>query len=79
MIAVVDNSTEEELDTIEDRLQYRHWFCGHYHTEKAIERLQFFYKTSFRGNEPSGIDKSIFLPHTEDRVYCAKKVGMVHS
>ncbi len=35
----VDKSTEEWLDTIEDRLQYRQWYAGHYHTEKQVERL----------------------------------------
>lgn len=43
--STLDNSTEEWLDTIEGRLQYRRWFCGHYHTEKTIGKLQFFYKT----------------------------------
>ena len=27
----VDKSTEEWLGTIEAKLKYQHWYCGHYH------------------------------------------------
>ena len=39
----VDKSTEEWLDSIEDRLEYSKWYCGHYHTEKKIDRLQIMF------------------------------------
>lgn len=39
----VDKSTEEWLDSIEKRLAYQKWYCGHYHTEKKISRLQIMY------------------------------------
>lgn len=39
----VDKSTEEWLDGIEDRLEYSKWYCGHYHTEKKIDRLQIMF------------------------------------
>jgi 3-oxoacid CoA-transferase subunit A len=39
----VDKSTEIWLDTIEDRLDYDQWYCGHYHTEKSIDKLRFVY------------------------------------
>jgi 3-oxoacid CoA-transferase subunit A len=35
----VDQSTEAWLDGIEDRLTYKRWYCGHYHTEKVIDRI----------------------------------------
>ena len=35
----VDKSTEIWLDGIEDRLEYKKWYCGHYHTEKKIDKL----------------------------------------
>jgi 3-oxoacid CoA-transferase subunit A len=37
----VDHSTEEWLDTIEDRLNYRDWFCGHWHIDKRIDKMHF--------------------------------------
>ena len=39
----VDNSTEHWLDTIEDRLDYKYWYCGHFHTEKGIDKLRFMF------------------------------------
>lgn len=39
----VDKSTEEWLDSIEEQLDYQKWFCGHYHTEKKINRLQIMF------------------------------------
>lgn len=36
-------STEIWLDSIEDKLTYRKWYCGHYHTEKKIDRLQIMF------------------------------------
>ena len=35
----VDKSTETWLDSIEDRLDYKQWYAGHYHTEKNTDRL----------------------------------------
>lgn len=37
----VDKSTEEWLDAIEEKLDYGHWYCGHYHTDKDIDRVTF--------------------------------------
>ena len=42
---LVDTSTEDWLDSIEDRLDYKRWYCGHYHTEKEIDRLRFLYES----------------------------------
>lgn len=39
----VDKSTEEWLDGIEERLEYEKWYCGHYHTEKQIDRLRIMF------------------------------------
>ena len=39
----VDKSTEEWLEAIEDRLKYGKWYCGHYRTEKMIDRLQIMF------------------------------------
>ena len=40
----VDKSTERWLDSIEDRLQYRMWYAGHYHTTKRVNRLQIMFE-----------------------------------
>lgn len=37
----VDNSTELWLDTIEDRCTYNKWYCGHFHTDKVIDKMRF--------------------------------------
>ena len=37
----VDKSTEQWLGTIESRLHYERWFCGHYHTDKEIDKIRF--------------------------------------
>jgi len=39
----VDKSTEIWLDGIEDRLDYGKWYCGHYHTEKKINRVEIMF------------------------------------
>ena len=41
--STVDKSTEIWLDEIEDKLYYKRWFCGHYHTEKIVDKLRFMY------------------------------------
>lgn len=39
----VDKSTEEWLDTIEDRLTYQRWYCGHWHINKHIDKMDFLF------------------------------------
>jgi len=43
--STVDKSTEEWLDGIEDQLEYQKWFCGHYHTEKVVDKLIMMYQS----------------------------------
>ncbi len=40
----VDRSTEEWLDTIEEKLTYTVWFCGHYHVDKQIDKLHMMHQ-----------------------------------
>ena len=35
----VDKSTEIWLNSIENRLDYGHWYAGHYHVDKSIDKL----------------------------------------
>jgi len=39
----VDQSTEKFLDEIEQTLNYKKWYCGHYHIEKSIDRIRFMF------------------------------------
>ncbi len=41
--STVDKSTEEWLDTIEERLDYDRWYCGHYHIDDEICAVRFMY------------------------------------
>ena len=39
--STVDQSTEEWLDTIEEKCTYGRWLCGHYHIDKSIDKIRF--------------------------------------
>ena len=42
--STVDTSTEDWLDSIEERLTYKDWYCGHWHIEKQVGNIHFIYK-----------------------------------
>jgi 3-oxoacid CoA-transferase subunit A len=42
--STVDRSTEEWLDEIENKLIYKEWYCGHWHTDKRDAKMLFFYR-----------------------------------
>lgn len=42
--STVDNSTELWLDILEDKLDYKKWYCGHYHTNKSIDKVRFLFE-----------------------------------
>lgn len=37
----VDRNTEEWLDTLEEKLTYKRWLCGHWHIDKRIDDFRF--------------------------------------
>lgn len=39
----VDKKTEIWLDELEDKLEYKMWYAGHYHTNKRIDNLRFLF------------------------------------
>lgn len=41
--SMVDNSTEEWLNTIEQKLDYSKWFCGHWHTDRLVDNIRFMF------------------------------------
>lgn len=51
----VDKSTELWLDTIEEKLNYKTWYCGHWHIDKIVDKLHFLFHSfesaeDFKGN-----------------------------
>ena len=40
----VDKSTEIWLDKIEETVDYKKWYCGHYHTEKSIDKIRIMFE-----------------------------------
>jgi len=43
--STVDDSTERWLDKIEEQIDYKAWFCGHWHTDKHIDKIHFLFKS----------------------------------
>lgn len=39
----VDYSTEIFLDKVEEKLNYKKWYCGHYHTDKVVDKIRFMF------------------------------------
>ena len=42
---MVDKSTEDWLDCIESSVDYLAWFCGHWHTDKRVDKMHFLFKS----------------------------------
>ncbi len=40
----IDDSTERWLDEIENKADYKAWLCGHWHTDKHIDRMYFLFE-----------------------------------
>ena len=43
--SMVDKSMEHFLDKVEESIDYGKWYCGHYHTEKQIDKLEFMFES----------------------------------
>lgn len=41
--STVDDSTEKWLDEIEESIDYKAWFCGHWHIDKRIDKIHFLF------------------------------------
>ena len=54
----VNKTMEHFLDQIEENIDYGKWYCGHYHTEKEIDKLEFMFEKVKEFNQKS-IVKSI--------------------
>lgn len=42
--STVDQSTEEWLDILEHQVQYRNWYCGHWHIDRSVYKVRFLYE-----------------------------------
>ena len=42
--STVDDSTEKWLNSIEEKLDYKAWYCGHWHTNKRIDKMHFLFE-----------------------------------
>ena len=40
----ITGDTHGEFGRIEDRLDYGKWYCGHYHTEKKVGRVEIMFE-----------------------------------
>jgi 3-oxoacid CoA-transferase subunit A len=40
----IDKSTEKWLEVIELKLNYKKWYCGHFHAQKKVHRLEIMYE-----------------------------------
>ena len=40
---LTEQDTEKWLEEIERKLKYDHWFCGHWHIDKHIDRMHFLF------------------------------------
>lgn len=40
----VDKTMEEFLDIVEETINYDKWYCGHYHTEKIVDKIEFMFE-----------------------------------
>ena len=63
----VDDSTERWLDTIEERTDYVAWFCGHWHTDKRIDRMHFLFH-SFESEEQIGLTEDEKIDRVARRI-----------
>ena len=41
----MDHSTEKWLDSIEEKLKYNFWFCGHYEMDMAMDPFYIMFET----------------------------------
>ncbi len=39
----VDKSMEKFLDIVEETIDYDKWYCGHYHLEKQVDKIEFMF------------------------------------
>lgn len=56
---MIDKRMEYFLDKIENNITYDKWYCGHYHTEKEIDKIEFMYRNIENMNKSLKRSKSL--------------------
>lgn len=69
----VDKTMEEFLDEIEENINYDKWYCGHYHTEKQIDKIEFMFGRIKVFNKDEYYPKYDRNGYEIIRDYCNKK------
>lgn len=41
--STVDDTMEHWMDGIEEKVPYKKWYCGHWHTDRTIDKMRFMY------------------------------------
>ena len=49
--STVDTSTEHWLDQIEESTDYKAWYCGHWHTNKRVDKMHFLFHSIENSHE----------------------------
>lgn len=39
----IDRTTEAWFDAIERKINYKKWYCGHFHINRSVDKMQFLY------------------------------------
>ena len=69
----VDKSMENVLDEIEENIDYDKWYCGHYHTEKQVDKLEFMFGRIKVFNKNEFVPKYDKNGYEIIRDYCKQK------
>lgn len=69
----VDKSMEHFLDEIEENIDYDKWYCGHYHTEKQVDKLEFMFGRIKVFNKNEFVPKYDKNGYEIIRDYCKQK------
>lgn len=41
--STVDDTMEHWMDTIENEVSYKKWYCGHWHTDRSVDQMRYMY------------------------------------
>lgn len=41
--STVDDTMEHWMDTVEESVPYEKWYCGHWHTDRSVDKMRFMY------------------------------------